>query len=226
VITTVLFDWDGTLVDSKAAIQASYREATTEVLGRPYPSTEEEWVIVRPMRAQESFGMMSDDPAVVERLIERYGVAYRKNSEALGQAFPGTREVLEGLRARGLKTGVVTSKARSRMESDARSFGLEGLFDVLVTGDESAERKPHPGPIIDALQILGIEGSEVVYVGDGPQDVLAARGAGTLAVSCSYGLHGPEECLAENPDHMIHDIRELTSVVDLLLAPAPAAAAD
>jgi len=218
MINAILFDWDGTLVDSQAAIMASYRESTTEVLGKAYPSTPEEWVVVRPMRAQESFGLMSDDPEVVEQLIASYNVAYLKNSAELAHAFPGTREVLEGLRARGLRTGVVTSKGRSRMESDAQRFGLEGLFDVLVTGDESAERKPHPGPVIDALHILGIDGGSAIYVGDGPQDVIASRGAGTLAVSCSYGLHGPEECLAEGPDYLIDDIRELPAVVDRVLS--------
>lgn len=226
MIQAVLFDWDGTLVDSQAAIMASYRDSTTELLGRAYPETEEEWVVVRPMRAQESFGMMSDDPAMVERLIAAYNVAYLRNSAALAQAFPGTREVLEGLRSRGLKTGVVTSKGRSRMESDAERFGLEGLFDVIVTGDESAERKPHPGPILDALRLLGLDGAAAVYVGDGPQDVIAARGAGAVAVSCGYGLHGAQECMDEDPEFLIDDIRELTAVVDGLLVGAPAGAGD
>jgi HAD superfamily hydrolase (TIGR01509 family) len=217
-ITAVLFDWDGTLVDTKSAIQKSYRDVTTRVLGKPYPNTPEEESLILPMRAQESFGMMSDDPAVVEQLIAGYHDVYLRNSEELAGAFSGAVETLAGLKERGLTLGVVTSKGRDRMESDALRYGLVGLFDIVVTGDDSAERKPHPGPIIDALELLGISGAQAIYVGDGPQDVLAGRGAGTLTVSCSYGFHGPAECMAENPDFLIESIEELTAVVDQILA--------
>lgn len=219
-ITAVLFDWDGTLVNTKRAILQSYRDTTTLVLGRPYPDTPEETSLILPMRAQESFGMMSDDPAVVERLIAGYHVAYLRNSLELAGAFPGTVETLRGLRERGLTLGIVTSKGRERMEADAERYGLAGLFDVVVTGDDSAERKPHPGPIIDALALLGISGAQAIYVGDGPQDVLAGRAAGTMTVSCGYGFHGAAECLAENPDFLIETIDELKAVVDQVLAGA------
>lgn len=220
MIDVVLFDWDGTLVDSKSAIMSSYRDSTAEVLGAPYPSTPEEMALIMPMRAQESFGMMSDDSAVVEQLIAAYHRAYLRNSQMAG-AFVGTRDVLDGLKARGFRLGVVTSKGRDRMSSDAERYGLTDLFDVLVTGDESAERKPHPGPIIDALEILGVRGASAVYVGDGPQDVLAGRGAGALTVSCGYGFHGADECLAERPDYLIDDIRDLPGVVDRIVAATP-----
>lgn len=223
MIHTVLFDWDGTLVNSKRAIMQTYRDVTSEVMGREYPTTPEEVSLIMPMRLSESVGIISPDPEVARELAARFTAAYLRNSELLAEAFPGTIETLQSLRSRGITLGVVTSKGRGRMQADAERYGLVEFFDVVVTGDDSKERKPHPGPIIDALEVLGVTGDQVIYVGDGPQDVIAGKGAGTFTVSCSYGFHGPEECLAENPDFLIDEISELTGVVGQLLGDARSA---
>jgi phosphoglycolate phosphatase-like HAD superfamily hydrolase len=218
MIKAVLFDWDGTLVDSKKAILASYRDATTEVIGRAFPETAEEVARILPMRAQESFGSLSDDPAVVDRLIAAYHVAYLRNSQSLAGAFEHTVATLTALRDRGLQVGVVTSKARDRMESDRDRYGIGDIFAVAVTGDVSAERKPHPGPVIDAMEALGIKGDETVYVGDGPQDVLAGSGAGAVTVLCTYGFHDRTESAELAPDYVIDDVAEVLGIVDALAA--------
>ncbi len=218
MIKAVLFDWDGTLVDSKKAILASYRDATTEVIGRAFPETEEEVARILPMRAQESFGSLSDDPAVVERLIAAYHVAYLRNSQSLAGAFEHTVATLTALRDRGLQVGIVTSKARDRMESDRDRYGIGDIFAVTVTGDVSAERKPHPGPVIDAMEALGIKGDETVYVGDGPQDVLAGSGAGAVTVLCTYGFHDRTESAELAPDYVIDDVADVLGIVDALAA--------
>ena len=80
------------------------------------------------MRAQESFGSLSDDPAVVERLIAAYHVAYLRNSQSLAGAFEHTVATLTALRDRGLQVGIVTSKARDRMESDRDRYGIGDIF--------------------------------------------------------------------------------------------------
>lgn len=214
----ILFDWDGTLVDSKKAILASYRDATTEVIGRAFPETEEEVARILPMRAQESFGSLSDDPAVVERLIAAYHVAYLRNSQSLAGAFEHTIATLTALKDRGLQVGIVTSKARDRMESDRDRYGIGDIFAVTVTGDVSAERKPHPGPVIDAMEALGIKGDETVYVGDGPQDVLAGSGAGAVTVLCTYGFHDRTESAELAPDYVIDDVADVLGIVDALAA--------
>lgn len=218
MIRAVLFDWDGTLVDTKRVILASYRDATEKVLGRAFPQTPEEISLILPMRAQESFPMLAEgkaDPAV---LTAAYHEAYLVNSARWGGTFAETVSTLTALRDMGLTLGVVTSKSRDRVDSDMERFGLQGMFSVIVSGDVSAERKPHPGPVLDAIRELALHPSEVVMVGDGPQDVRAGRGAGALTVACTYGFHGREECSEADPDFLIDAIEELLAVVDTVMA--------
>ncbi len=218
MIQAVLFDWDGTLIDSKKVILASYRDATEKVLGRAFPDSPEEIALILPMRAQESFPMLAEgkaDPAV---LTQAYHEAYLVNSARWGGAFAETRSTLDALKAQGLTLGLVTSKSRDRVDSDMDRFDMHGLFSVIVSGDTSAERKPHPGPVLDAIRALELDPAAVVMVGDGPQDVKAGRGAGAVTVACTYGFHGREECEEENPDFTIDAIEELLPVIATLMA--------
>lgn len=213
MIQAVLFDWDGTLVDSKRVILASYRDATEKVLGKAFPDTPEEIALILPMRAQESFPMLAEgkaDPAV---LTQAYHEAYLVNSERWGGAFAETRSTLDALKAQGLVLGIVTSKSRDRVDADMERFQMHGLFSVMVSGDQSVERKPHPGPVLDAIRELGLDASSVVMVGDGPQDVRAGRGAGATTVACTYGFHGRDECEEAEPDFLIDAIEELLPVI-------------
>lgn len=216
MIEAVLFDWDGTLVDSKKAILQSYRDATGKVLGRAFPDTPEEVALILPMRAQESFPMLAGDRADPAELTQAYHDAYMVNSEQFAGAFAGTRSTLDAIVASGVTVGIVTSKSRDRVDSDMARFGLEGMFATIVSGDLSAERKPHPGPVLDAMRQLGVEPSQVLFVGDGPQDVIAGRAAGTLTVACTYGFHGREECAAEHPDYLIDAIEDLLPILSEL----------
>lgn len=217
MLKAVLFDWDGTLVNSKDAILQSYRDSTTEHLGKPYPVTDEEVALIIPMRAQESFGMMSDDPDVVESLIAGYHAAYLRNSQTLTRAYDGAVETLHSLLDRGLRIGVVTSKGRDRVDHDAERFGLASYVEAYVTGDVSAERKPHPGPIREALEAMVLDASEVLYVGDGPQDVIAGRGAGVRTAAAAYGFHTMDEIELQQPDHVLQSVREVEDLVQRLV---------
>lgn len=212
MLKAVLFDWDGTLVDSKSAILTSYREATSRILGQEFPVTPADVAFVIPMRAQESFGMMSDDPEVVEGLIAAYHRAYLSNSATQSGAYPGAAQTLSTLHAQGYRIGIITSKGRERVDQDAERFGLGEHIEHFVTGDVSAERKPHPGPVLEALAHMRLDPSEVVYVGDGQQDVIAGKGAGVITVAAIYGFHG-EEALAEGPDHVVRGIDEVVAIV-------------
>jgi len=209
----IMFDWDGAIMASHSAILASYWAASTEVIGRRFPDTEEEIRLVRPMRAQESFGMLSQDGTVVAELIAAYHRAYMTNMH-LATAFGGIPELLQDLRMRGLSVAVVTSKDSHRVAGDARKEGLAGLVDAFVTGDQTLERKPHPGPVLEGLTALGILPNEAIYVGDGPQDVIAGRGAQVFTIAVTYGLHDRDEITEVSPDAMADTVAQLAEQIE------------
>jgi HAD superfamily hydrolase (TIGR01509 family) len=207
-VEAVVFDWDGTLMDSKEAILATYRATTTEVLGSPYPTEPGDVDRIIQLRGKESFDLIADgDPELTERIATTFHREYQV-MQSRTQPFPGTAETLERLRGAGIKLGVATSKARARTELEGERTGILGLFDVIVTGDDVERAKPDPESVARAIAELGVKPRAAIYVGDGPNDILAGRGAGAITVGVSYGFH-PDELALENPDHIIEHPSEL-----------------
>jgi HAD superfamily hydrolase (TIGR01509 family) len=211
-IEAVVFDWDGTLMDSKRALLSSYHEATTAVLGAPFPVDPADVEKIIQLRAAESFSLIAKgDPELAERVATAFQDAYRRNQETT-EPFPGTLETLAELRARGIRLGVATSKAQIRMDLEGERTGISKLIEESVTGDQVKRAKPDPESVIESIRRLGVEPARTLYVGDGPNDIRAARGAGAIAVGVSYGFH-PEQLRAEGPDHVIDHPGELLELV-------------
>lgn len=209
-IEAVLFDWDGTLMDTKGAIVQSYRDVSTELYGSPYPEDPAELEEILQLRGQEAFLIVAKgDEAQAAVVKDRFGHHYGVNQSA-ATAFPGVPEALRELVDLGIRVGVATSKARSRFEADARSAGVLDLFAVTITGDDVSAAKPDPEPVTAAVEALGLQPSQCFYVGDGPNDVRAARAAGTVTVGVTYGFH-PAEMQAEDPDVVVATPAEIVA---------------
>ncbi len=206
---TILFDLDGTLIDSGEIILASFRHATQVVLAREVSDEELLEVVGRGLR--EEMEALGGDRA--EELIR----AYREHNEPLHsdlKSFAGVLELLPALRREGRLLGIVTSKRRATVELAFAVLPLEGLFDVVVTAEDTARLKPHPDPIRLALELLGAEPGSAAYVGDSPFDVAAAKAAGVFAVAVSWGRIFPLERIeAEGPDAMVDTPEELVDVI-------------
>jgi phosphoglycolate phosphatase/pyrophosphatase PpaX len=213
-VEAVIFDWDGTLMDSKEAILATYRATTTELLGKPFPTEPDDVHRIIQLRAKESFDQIAGgDPVLTEKIAtifqREYGVMQERT-----QPFPGIAETLASLRDAGIKLGVATSKARTRTELEGKRTGLLDYFDVIVTGDDVERAKPDPESVARAIAELGVAAAAAVYVGDGPNDVIAGRGAGAITVGVSFGFH-PDELAAEAPDHVIDHPSELLGLAGI-----------
>jgi len=201
-IEAVLFDWDGTLMDTKDVLLRTYRDASTELYGEPYPTDPETIEALLQLRAQEAFMVVArDDAERATRVKELFAAAYARHQSA-AKAFDGVPEALRALVDLGVRVGVATSKARERFEADAGRAGVLDLFAVTVTGEDVSAAKPDPEPVRKAVEALGLRPEQCFYVGDGPNDVLAARGAGTVTVGVEYGFH-PVELAAAVPDVMV-----------------------
>jgi pyrophosphatase PpaX len=204
---TVLFDLDGTLIDSGAIILASMRHAAETVLERRIPDEQLMAAVGGPGLAAQ---MRALDPERVEELVR----IYREHNEPLHselQACAGVLDVLPVLTRSGARLGIVTAKrlATVRLAFDVIP-DLERHFEVVVGAEETERHKPHPDPILLALERLGAEPRDAAYVGDSPFDVQAAKAAGVHAVAVTWGrIHGEERLAREQPDAIVHTAEEL-----------------
>ena len=220
-IEAAVFDWDGTLMDSKGALLASYHEATNEVLGHPFPVDPADVEKIVQLRAKESFSIIANgDQELFDKIADAFHRAYKANADTT-QPFPGTLETLAELKRLGVKIGIATSKARMRMDLEGVRTGINDLVDAAITGDDVTNAKPDPEAVAEAIKVLGVEPSRALYVGDGPNDIIAGRGAGAVTVGVTFGFH-PEEMRAESPDHVIDDPAQLLDLVRERSAGAPA----
>jgi pyrophosphatase PpaX len=195
--STVLFDLDGTLIDSGAMILASFRHATRSVLQRDF-SDAELLAAVGGTTLHEQ--MRTFDADRTDELVE----SYREHNSPLHaelQPCPGVLDLLDRLADERRRLGVVTSKRRATVNMAFDVLPLEHYFGVVVTTEQTERHKPHPQPLLFACDRLGVEPSGAVYVGDAPFDVAAAKAAGLGAVAVAWGGIHSRECLeAERPD--------------------------
>ena len=204
----VLFDLDGTVIDSGAIILASMRHAAETVVGGEWSDAELMKAVGGPgLEAQ----MVALDPDRVDELVR----IYRAHNEPLHDTleYCGNIDVvLAELLERGHRLGIVTAKRRVTVELAFAKLPLEHLFEVVVGGDETARHKPDPAPLLLALERLGASAEDAVYVGDSPFDMQAARAAGLYAIGVSWGrIHTADKLL--EADVVIDRPEELLELV-------------
>jgi pyrophosphatase PpaX len=207
----VLFDLDGTLIDSGPIILASMEHAVRTVTGRELAYEE----LAATVGGQGLVAQMEAfDPDRVDELVE----AYRLHNEPLHEtleAFAGMIDVLPRLRADGRRLGIVTAKRHRTVGLALDRFPwLAEQFDVVIAHEDTNRHKPDPDPVLAALDRLDTEPSSAAYVGDSPFDIGAAKAAGVFAVGVGWGgIHSAETLLEHEPDAFVHAPGELLDVL-------------
>lgn len=204
----VLFDLDGTVVDSGAIILASMRHAAETVVGGSWDDAELMKAVGGPgLEAQ----MVALDPHKVDELVR----VYRAHNEPLHETLEcclGMEEVLTLLKERGHRLGIVTAKRRRTVDLAFARLPIEHLFETVVGGDETEQHKPDPAPLHLALERLGARAEATAYVGDSPFDMQAAKAAGLYAIGVSWGrIHTADSLGAA--DVIVHSAEELLELV-------------
>jgi pyrophosphatase PpaX len=201
----VLFDLDGTVVDTVELIVVSFRHATRTVLGEELPDEVITAGVGQPLLAQ----MERLSPEHARELYDVYREYNHRRHDELIRGYAGVEELLEGLKADGRRLGIVTSKSRDTTEMAFGAVGLEAYFDVVVTASDTAEHKPSPVPLLVCLERLGAAATHAIYVGDSPADVAAGRAAGVTTAAVAWGVFGREALLAARPDYWVERPVEL-----------------
>ena len=207
---TVLFDLDGTLIDSGEIILSSFRHATNTVLGRRIPDE----VLAAAVGGSNIYDQMrAFDEGRVDELVR----VYREHNEPLHEdlvAFEGIERVLDRFKAEGRRLGIVTAKRRKTVDLAFAILPLERYFDTVITSEQTEHHKPHPEPVLTALDRLGSRPDEAAFVGDSPFDMGAGRAAGVFTVGVSWGKIHPVERLRETgADAVVHSPEELVDVL-------------
>ena len=198
---TVLFDLDGTLIDSIRLILDSYHH-TMAAHGLP-ARTDAEWLagVGTPLWVQ--LGDWADDPERMELLIATYREYNIRNHDTMVTAYPGVVEMVRAVRRAGKRTGLVTSKNRVGALRGLKRVGLEADIDVIVAADDVTNPKPDPEPIHLALTRLGESPDLAIYIGDSIHDMEAGRAAGIATGAVLWGPFGRPHLEPSRPTHWL-----------------------
>ena len=206
----VLFDFDGTVIDSGSIILASMRHATKTVLQR---EVEDEVL----MAAVGGSGLVEQMRLLDEGRADELVACYREHNEPLHSGLAecaGMTNVLDTLKREGRRLGIVTAKRRETVDLAFSYVPLEHFFDVVVGSDDTERHKPEPEPVLHALDRLEAEPHDAAYVGDSPFDIRAAKAAGVHAVAVTWGgIHQRERLEAERPDAVVSSAEELLAAL-------------
>ena len=208
-LRAVLFDLDGTLIDTVELIRVSFRYATEKVLGEALPDELTMANVGQPLRTQ--FEDLA--PGRADELTRVYREFNQAHHDELAQSYPGTVEVLRTIAARGIPMGVVTSKGTEGAFRGLDLFGLTAFFEVVVSADDVPTHKPDPFPLRFAARSMGVPLEYCVYIGDSPHDMQAAVSGGAIAVAALWGAFAEREVLAPGPPFALRNIGELPALL-------------
>ena len=210
-IQTVLFDLDGTLIDSVRLILDSYHH-TLAAHGIP-PRSDEEWLrgVGTPLSVQ--FAEWSDDRSTLDALIATYRAYNLAHHDRMVTIYPGVAQAIEAIRASGRRTGLVTSKNRQGALRGLALVKLEAMMDVLVCADEVTNPKPHPEPVEKAVALLGADPRTTVYVGDSIHDLVSGRAAGVRTAAALWGPFGRSQLEGAAPDYWLERPGDLLTLI-------------
>ncbi len=207
----IVFDWDGTLMDSKERITACMLAAIAEV-GAP-PRSEADIHNIIGLGLQESMQtLFPDTPALWTPVIDAYRDHFLDEERAASEMFAGVEELLQALHARGHLLAVATSKARRGLDRVLAQTGLGEYFHATRCADE-ARSKPHPAMLQDILARLSRSVEDAVMVGDTEYDLRMAHSIGMASIGVTYGVHARERLLACGPRHCVDDVAQLAALL-------------
>ncbi len=209
-IKTILFDLDGTLIDTNELIIGSF-QYTFDHYGVKF--TREEIMQFNGPPLKETFRIHGGDRA--EEMTNTYRTHNISNHDLYVKAFPHVVEVVEKLHTLGYKLGIVTTKMQPTVDMGLKLTGIDRFFDTVVTYNDVTHPKPHPEPVIKAMDALGGKADSTIMIGDNYHDILSGKNAGVQTAGVAWAHKGRETLEAHNPTYMLEDMRDLYKVLGI-----------
>ena len=215
MINTVLFDFDGALVNTNDVIIASWQHTYMYYLGREESLEKITACFGEPLLLTMEREFPEVDP---RESAEVYRNFQKENADELVKIFPGIKELLESLKTDGFRMGVVTSRTRESAQRYMDMFGIGDYFEEMVSCDDTEIHKPNPEPILLCLKKMGITAEEALMVGDSPFDIKCANNAGVKSVLVGWRITGDGQTLIDDAreDFTISEPSELVGVLKRL----------
>ncbi|PYZ92841.1 pyrophosphatase PpaX [Salipaludibacillus keqinensis] len=204
-IDTILFDLDGTLINTIDLIVASFLHTMETYYPGEYKKEDVVSFIGPPL--SETFEKL--DPAKVEDMTTTYRTFNHAQHDELVTKYDGVRETLEILAEEGYHMAIVTTKRRETAVKGLELMGLDHFFTVVISLDEVTKYKPDPQPLDKALEKLGSSADRAVMVGDSEHDILGGKNAGTKTAGVSWSIKGREHLASYEPDVMLENMTDL-----------------
>ncbi|WP_342514565.1 pyrophosphatase PpaX [Sporosarcina sp. FSL K6-1522] len=208
-ITTLLFDFDGTLLDTNELIIQTFQH----VLDKHYPG-EYERADILPFLGptlMDTFGKVNPERA--EEHIAEYRAWNIAHHDDLAYEFDGVSETLRLLKAAGMKMAIVSTKRKDMIERGLGLLDVEGVFDVVIGIDDVTNPKPDPEPIVLALEKLGATAEEALMIGDNYHDIEGGKNAGVRTAAVAWSIKGESFLQTYQPDYMLHHISDMLKIV-------------
>lgn len=205
----LVFDWDGTLMDSEARIVACIRAASADLQLETRTQAQIRNIIGLGLR-EAIFSLYPEgDDALLQAMVDRYRYHFLSKNPTTSELFEGARETIEQLAEADYLLAVATGKGRQGLNKVLEETGLGVHFHATRCADETFS-KPHPLMLEQIMDVLGVEPADTLMIGDTEYDMQLATNAGTAAVAVSYGVHDKARLLQHQPLHCLDAIDELT----------------
>ena len=205
----LLFDFDGTLLNTNDLILDTFMH----VLGEKFPGqyTREDCLRFIGPSLTETFDEVT--PGETEEMIAKYQEFNMAHHDELVKGYDNVVETLQQLHNMGVRMAIVSTKRRSSLARGMKLMNIEHLFETIVGFDDVEHVKPHPEPVLVALERLGVEKDNAIMIGDNHHDIVAGQNAGVQTAGVSWSVKGADYLRTFNPDYMLEHMQDLIEIV-------------
>lgn len=210
-ITTVLFDLDGTLINTNPLIIKTFSITLKHFLTKQTFSNEQILDFIGPTLKQ-TFDSLN--PEHTDEMIVYYQLINKKLHDEMVEIYPTVKDGLDSLKRRGLKLAIVSSKKREMVIHGLKHCGINAYFEFVIGADDVINPKPDKEPLVKAMNLFNSLPDETIFVGDNAHDILGGKNAGIVTCAVSWAERGADYLKQYNPDYILEEMKDLIKIID------------